>query len=82
MIYGRDAIGRFVAKGTVIKNAQTYKIGQRFGSYMIAQVGPKMVCMIDMNYGNRWNEPIKVKNGAYRITQDEFDKISAGMFDI
>ena len=61
----------------------TYKIGQRFvendsnDEYILAQVDYFKVCLIALNNGNRYVEPVEV-NKPYNITEKEFKKITSG----
>lgn len=65
----------------------TYSVGQRFkvfyeeGRYwdcILAQVFPFEVCLIDINSGNRIEDPIRVKN-LWNITSEEMEEISDGL---
>lgn len=62
----------------------TYSIGQRFkvfyeeGCYwdcILAQVGADVVCLIDLESGNRIYEPVHVFD-SYKITEDEMKMIA------
>lgn len=64
----------------------TYSIGQRFkvfyeeGRYwdcILAQVFPFEVCLIDINSGNRIEDPIRVKD-IWNITTQEMKEMSIG----
>lgn len=65
------------------KEERTYHIGQRFvvtcGSTewncILAQVGADVVCLIDLESGNRIYEPISVVNSR-KITEDEMKMIA------
>ena len=61
----------------------TYQIGDRFDNnvyepHLLAQVDTKEVVLISLRYGNRFTDPVEVKNLFY-ITQQEFDMISGGV---
>jgi hypothetical protein len=53
--------------GDIISN----KCGEK---YLLAQVGVKKVCAINIGEANRWNDPVKVKN-PMDITAKEMEKI-------
>lgn len=64
----------------------TYSVGQRFkvfyeeGRYwdcILAQVFPFEVCLIDINSGNRIEDPIRVKD-LWNITTQEMKEMSIG----
>lgn len=63
---------------TEAKPAKTYRIGQLFqgGSniVMLAQVGRGECVLISLQNGNRWQDPIKVKD-VDRITAEELAKM-------
>ena len=55
------------------------KVGQRYmfdnvNEYILCQVSPRKMCLIDMNSGNRWNDPVKVENSS-NISPEEFKEI-------
>ncbi len=61
-----------------------YKVGDRFrledgfyagNEYILASVGSGQVCLIDVNRGERWNNPVEVDH-AYNITRREFARIT------
>lgn len=66
-----------------------YKIGMRFtvndcnweprdterSTYILAQSDNNMVCLIDLSSGNRWVEPVYVKN-VNNITEEEWKEIT------
>lgn len=61
-----------------------YSIGQRFvpglfgswdtSDYMLAQVGSKLVSLVSLTCGNRWNDGVPVGD-PQRITEAEFETI-------
>ena len=61
-----------------------YTIGQKFSlksiflsrreKYILAQPLPNQACLISLNDGNRWRDPIKVKK-VKTITAQEFQAI-------
>jgi hypothetical protein len=59
----------------------TYRFGQRFRKigyvedYILAQVAPFSVCLINLDTGHRFTDPVVV-NSVYKITQEEFKKLS------
>jgi len=60
----------------------TYKVGDRFqyageieDCFILAQVSRDEVCLIGLESGNRWFEPVKV-NSSKKITQEEFNGIT------
>lgn len=67
------------------KEDKTYRVGQRFwvapskggrGWFcLLAQVGVDVVCLIDLESGNRIYEPVSVFN-SQRITEDEMKMIA------
>ena len=63
---------------TVVKEV-TYEIGQRFkiGNYLaiLAQTEDSLCALISLEYGDRYNNPIKVGNPA-QITQKELSRMS------
>ena len=64
------------------KNTITYKIGDRFhnedwGECLLCRVQTNKVCLIGLEDGNRWTDPVKVDD-TYRITEEEFSRISGG----
>lgn len=72
----------FNGKWAEIVKEKTYKIGQRFKKnkrykYILAQTQPDKICLICLETGNRWNNPIKV-NDSQKITAVEFKKIIGG----
>jgi hypothetical protein len=58
---------------------KTRIVGQKIktpeGKYIIAQVEANKVCLISLINGNRWADPIEVKNIG-SITEEEFIKMS------
>lgn len=57
-----------------------YEIGMRFKhcgveEYILAQTKKDVVCLISLRGGNRWENPVEVKDFK-KITQQEFDKIT------
>lgn len=58
-----------------------YAVGDRFSlkevrgdKYLLSRVGDSMVALINLESGNLWTQPIRVKNGGV-ITQAELDTI-------
>jgi len=51
------------------------------GEFILAQTAPKMVCFISLSNGNRWVQPIKVKDSK-NISMLEFIRMqgSSGKF--
>ena len=45
--------------------------------YILSQVDFNKVCLIGIKNGNRWQEPITIRN-PHDITKEEFDRISLG----
>ena len=66
-----------------MESIKTYHIGQRFrvlqlsssDTYMLCQVGPRKVCLINLRSGNRRREAVLVKD-IEAITKEEFEKIA------
>lgn len=65
----------------------TYKVGQLFEvglsdwlcekhEYILAQIGPSEIMLIDIKNGKRWSSGIKV-NDIYAVTEDEMNKLVA-----
>ena len=57
---------------------KTYKIGDKFKyssgkTFFLAQVEANRVCLIDIERGNRYKDPIEVEN-VYKITKEEMKK--------
>ncbi len=50
------------------------KIGDRFGTYMLVQVGYNTVCAIGLESANRLSEPIRVAKSS-EITKEELKQI-------
>lgn len=50
----------------------TYRCGEVINGYIIAQVRPSEVCLIKLEDGNRFSNPIEV-NHPYKITEEEFN---------
>lgn len=67
------------------REERTYQAGQRFlvtcydteYNCILAQVSPGEVCLINLESGNRINEPVRVFD-AQKITEDEMKMISEG----
>lgn len=65
------------------KEEETYHVGQRFlvtcegteWNCILAQVGADVVCLINLQSGNRIYEPIRVVN-SQKITEDEMKMIA------
>lgn len=65
------------------KEEKTYRVGQRFVvscegvalECILAQVGAGMVCLINLESGNRLHEPVRVLN-SQRITEDGMGMIA------
>jgi len=59
----------------------TFHIGQRFyhdqDVYILAQVMPLRVALINLQTGNRWSDPVAVQN-VQAITSEELEYIMAG----
>ena len=51
-----------------------FKIVGEAGEWLLAQVGYGKVCLIGLESGNRWEEPVEVNN-VELITEGEMDKI-------
>ena len=63
---------------------KTYKRGDKFKyklerNYILAQVGINKVCLIDIEDGNRFLEPVEVCN-SYKITEEEMRRIAGKSF--
>jgi len=62
-----------------------FKIGTFFQDldseniYLLSQVNPGMVCLIRLDTGNRWTDPVSV-NFVNRITADEMDMIQTSLY--
>lgn len=64
----------------------TYKVGMRValpcgnelvrGTYLLAQVGIRKVCAVDLKTGNRYSEPVDVAD-AYSLTKTDLWRILA-----
>lgn len=62
---------------------KTYKIGDRFienhitvhGEFVLCQVGPAKMVLMNMRNFNRYNDPVEVKD-LFSITEDEFNQMS------
>ena len=48
----------------------------RCEEFIVAQVAPFKVCLVSLETGNRWEEPIKVENPC-DVTSREWEKISS-----
>ena len=67
----------------LFEQEKTYSIGDRFvldedligGDYVLAQVLPREVCLINIEDGNRLNNPVTVDN-PLQITTSEYRKIA------
>jgi hypothetical protein len=57
------------------KCGQIYRNGQSGEAAILAQTGFRMVCLICLDNGNRWNEPVLVEN-IFRINQREWESIA------
>lgn len=58
-------IGQFyIIKGVGVTNEK----------FFLCQVEASMVCLISIQTGNRWNDPVKVKD-VFNITEEEFYRI-------
>jgi len=65
---------------------EVYRVGQRFmeegsGEYILAQSDSNTVLFVGLSHGNRWTEPVMVKDRE-AITRDEIRKMSGiyGLF--
>lgn len=61
------------------KDSITYRVGQVYSrpdgsEYLLSQVGCKMVCLMSLRGGNRWNEPISVSSSQV-LTEEEFRRV-------
>lgn len=59
-----------------------YKIGDRFKNeddfeYILCRVTENQVCLISLDYGNRWVDPVEVVDSRL-LTEEEFSLISRG----
>lgn len=65
------------------KPEKTYRVGDKFlvdgtVTYLLAQVGVKLVNLVDVETGNRWDDPsVEVKNTT-KITEEEFKHLIGG----
>ncbi len=80
---------------TGARQDETYTIGQRFARmcpdgtmyaeiYLLAQVGPSMVTLIGMTSGNRWKEPLRIRNTSKipaRVFNEHFTTPNALRWD-
>lgn len=62
--------------GKFFEDISKHSIGNRYidavgDQYILAQVGIDVVCMICLKSGNRYIEPVNVKD-SWNITKDEF----------
>lgn len=70
-------------KLNLIKPVVSHKMGQRYKAtttkeeYILARCKPNILCLIGLQSGNRWEDPMNVKN-CNDISQEEFDKITGG----
>lgn len=79
----QQAVEEQFLKSQEKKEERTYRIGQRFvvtcGSTewncILAQVGADVVCLIDLESGNRIYEPVHVLD-SLKITEDEMKMIA------
>jgi hypothetical protein len=66
------------------KKEVTYKLGDKFKNgreiYVLSQVDSNMVCLIGFKGGNRWENPIQVKD-CNCITTKEFSKITSNQIE-
>lgn len=66
------------------KEEVTYKLGDKFKNgreiYVLSQVDSNMVCLIGFKGGNRWENPIQVKD-CNCITTKEFSKITSNQIE-
>jgi len=66
--------------GLVNNSPVKIKVGQRYildnneEEFILAQVESSKVSLISLTHGNRWNDPIEVKN-IYDISPEEFKEI-------
>ncbi len=66
-----------------VKSEKTYRVGDKFliegtVTYLLAQVGVKLVSLVDVESGNRWDDPpVEVKNTT-KITEEEFKIVIGG----
>ncbi|MFP4017787.1 MAG: hypothetical protein ACLFUH_00915 [Bacteroidales bacterium] len=62
----------------LIKEEYTPKLGDVFfygdRKYILAQTNDNTIALIGLHNGNRWNEPVKVKNNN-NLTREELKKI-------
>ena len=60
------------------KCVDTYKIGDRFmyheEEYILAQVDYKECCLISLENGDRWDNPVKINDPCF-ITQEELNEM-------
>lgn len=66
------------------KEEVIYKLGDKFKNgreiYVLSQVDSNMVCLIGFKGGNRWENPIQVKD-CNCITTKEFSKITSNQIE-
>lgn len=62
-------------KDDVIKIGQFYIHAFTEEEFILCQVDNYMVCLISIQTGNRWNDPVEV-NDVFNITEEEFRSIS------
>lgn len=82
-----DEVRRFCTNHGIRLQEREYQIGMRFTDgvteYILSQVAPGQVALINLETGNRANDPVKVAVGAYAISHDEFcliaDRMDVGM---
>lgn len=65
-----------VSKTKGIQAGQIYMVDDLFGNnpYIVAQVGPKECCLLSLTVGNRYSEPVKVRD-VLNISFIEFAKM-------
>lgn len=81
-VYGKKYIldtVKALETGAMKKKEPAYRCGDVFEygdeRYLLAQVGRKIVCLIEIDDGNRFVDGVRV-NSASDITEEEFQKIA------
>lgn len=63
------------------RSRQPYSVGQRFTideggeKYILAQIAPNVCCLVNLESGNRYSEPVKVED-SQNISEVEMFRIA------
>ena len=78
------ALAELKKKKEELEKPRTYRVGQKFSThsevYRLCYIGNRKVILINSEDGNYWSDAVCVNNPE-RITQSEFDEITAGHSD-